>query len=128
MTWTRRRLPEGPITSVGRLPPAPPRVPAVPERSGHLREFGDRGDRLNPDKGDYRLTGQASGNHSTSPAGQNVLMANNEFLTFCRDSESKCLVGYINGELGDNIYSDSLGEDDTFLLSSEVQVGSSASK
>ena len=33
------------------------------------------------------------------------------------------LFDYINGELGDNIYTDSIGEDDTYLLSSKAQTG-----
>ena len=38
-------------------------------------------------------------------------------------AKSECLIAYINGELGDNIYSDSVGEDDTYLPSSKSQTG-----
>ena len=36
-------------------------------------------------------------------------------------AKSECLVVYIDGELGDSIYSDSVGDDDTYLLSIKAQ-------
>ena len=50
-------------------------------------------------------------------------MANHGVISSYSDSKSKCMVGYVNGELGDNIYSDTIGANDTYLLSSEAQTG-----
>lgn len=105
-----------------------------PNVTGNWPVFADRGERLAPAKGNYQLTGNGNANHCYVQKGsgcqggrderfQNVLLADHTSQRFPCDSRGECLVGYIDGELGDNIYSDSLGEDDTYLLSSEAQTG-----
>lgn len=85
--------------------------------------FADRGQRTDPANSNYRLTGKAGANHPTAPGSQNVLgVAHGVVVVYSKTDE--CMAGYIDGELGDNIYTDSLGENDTYLLSSKAQTGS----
>ncbi len=84
--------------------------------------FADRGQRTDPANGNYQLPGNASDKHSDPPACQNVLGAAHGVVVVYSEAD-ECMAGYINGELGDNIYTDSLGEDDTYLLSSKAQTG-----
>ncbi len=105
-----------------------------PDLNDNRPIFADRGERLAPNKGNYQLTGNGSADHYFMQKGsgcrgsreeryQNIILADHSVQRFPSDSRGECLVGYIDGELGDNIYSDSLGEDDTYLLSSKAQTG-----
>lgn len=105
-----------------------------PDAEGGWPIFADRGERLNPSAGYYQLTGNGSANHCFVQKGrgcrgrreeryQNVVTGAHGVVKAFSDSRDECLVGYVNGELGDNIYSDTIGANDTYLLSSEAQTG-----
>ena len=85
--------------------------------------FADRGVLKEPASGDYELTGEASANHTMWRGCQNVACADGSVSKVRSKSEAKCMVGCINGTLGDNIYTDTEGENDTYLLSSKAQAG-----
>ncbi len=93
-----------------------------PDVTGNWPVFGDRGE-LN-DAGAY--TDFAGGNHPMLPAMQNVLGgAHGSVVAYSETTgtmKDKCIVGYSDGELGDNIYSDNTTTDDTYLISSSANV------
>ena len=90
--------------------------------------LADRGARKDPGKGNYKLSGKASANHPKESGCQNILGGSHGVSREYTDPDGKCLVGYINGTLGDNIYTDTEGENDTYLLSSKAQAGESDSE
>lgn len=98
---------------------------AGPSLKGSWPVFADRGVRKDPGKGNYELTGKASANHREKPQCQNIVGGAHGVTKEYTDSNGTCLVGYINGTLGDNIYTDTKGEMDTYLLSSKAQAGRS---
>ena len=85
--------------------------------------FADRGVRKDPKRGDYELTGQASANHPKTPGCQMVLGGAHGVQKEYTEPDGNCMVGYSDGELGDNIYTDTEGKNDTYLLSSGPQAG-----
>ena len=86
--------------------------------------LADRGVRKDTKHGNYKLTGEGSANHPMEPGCQNVVAAHGVSTHFS-DANGKCLVGYSDGVLGDNIYTDAMGKNDTYLLSSKAQAGQS---
>ena len=96
-----------------------------PELKEDWPVLADRGERTDPGRGNYELTGKASANHDMKPACQNVVGSTHGVTKEYTDAKGTCMVGYINGTLGDNIYTDTKGENDTYLLSSKAQAGRS---
>ena len=106
-----------------------------PHVGGGWPIFADRGERLNPAGGYYQLTGNANAIHNSGARGggcrgtgkglksQMVVGGGHGVTKEFNDARSECLVGYVDGELGDNIYTDTIGVSDTYLLSSEAQTG-----
>ena len=106
----------------------------APDLKNDRPVFADRGERLNPSAGYYQLTGNGSANHYFVQKGrgcrgrreerhQNVVTGAHGVFKASSDSRDECMIGYIDGESGDNIYSDTVGADDTYLLSSKAQTG-----
>ena len=98
--------------------------------------FGDRGKRTDPDNDDYEYDSYASANHDMKPGCQMILggahgvkkeyteTSNNPDTAY--DETNRCMVGYSNAQLYDNIYTDddqSADANDTWLLSSDGNAG-----
>lgn len=92
-----------------------------PSTFGGWPVFAERGLRSDPAGGDYELTGEASANHTMTPGGQNVVNGAHGVTWVPSEGDpAECTVGYVDGVLGNNIYSDEVGSD-SFMLSSEAQ-------
>ena len=87
--------------------------------------YADRGQRVDPGNADYayKTSAVASANHNMNPACQNVVGGAHGVTKEYTDSNGECMVGYSNGDLGDNIYMDDdqiADASDTYLLSSDA--------
>ena len=83
--------------------------------------LADRGVRKDPKRGNYELTGKGSANHDKEKQCQMAVYSSHAVRQEYTDSDGKCLVGYSDGQLSDNIYTDTQGKNDTYLLSSKAQ-------
>ncbi len=94
--------------------------------------FADRGERADPDGGNYKYTGLGSGNHPMDPGCQNIVTGTHSVTReytqtaddpdTAYDEKDKCMAGYSDGRSPDNIYVDNRDFSkmikDTYLISS----------